>query len=206
MLAAHACGARPAACYTSAAARAAALLAQPLPLHAVGGRPAPTWLPRQLPCLPVGMLIAVIAHSRVASEQTSECSWYFVAFTFGGCRPVLTCPRRPELLCHSGKWQWQNNCFLALVARPPTHQRRVYLPFLLSCRHHSGAGADHWAAQGSAVAGALVGRTQSQAVQPRGSTGAGAGAHGAWGRELQRQPHCSSSRGGPCCCPRSLCL
>lgn len=29
-----------------------------------------------------GMLIAVIAHSRVASEQTSECSWYFVAFTF----------------------------------------------------------------------------------------------------------------------------
>lgn len=37
------------------------------------------------------MLIAVIAHSRVASEQTSECSWYFVAFTFGGCCTLLGC-------------------------------------------------------------------------------------------------------------------
>ena len=31
-----------------------------------------------------GMLIALVAQ-RAATEQSSECSWYFFAFTFGGC-------------------------------------------------------------------------------------------------------------------------
>ena len=121
--------------------------------------PAPTWpAPTSRP---TGMLIALIAH-RAATGQSSECSWYFVAFTFGGCSHWQWCGLHLRGRCCTAGCvtQWRTaHAFGAgavLVVPCGCCSKLPPLASHLPHRHHAGPAADHRPAQGGAAWRCLV--------------------------------------------------
>lgn len=149
------------------------------------------------PAPPAGMLIALIAHG-AATSASSECAWYMVAFTFGGCcLGGLACRRRP---CSHGR-QWRL-CLAAAHATPPARPADTTLGLLFTIGLHKAAlrGARWYSERQALRSGATM--------QPTGPEGTAAPQGSGWADVLQACGNYGAGGaplGGCCVRPRACC-